>query len=87
MDFDLPSFAAGCAVKDGGDFAKKCEILRRYLCECNEHVNLTRLTSENDFYFKHVADSLSIAAVFTEIAAETQAASKREAFLLYMILR
>lgn len=70
MDFDLPSFAAGCAVKDGGDFAKKCEILRRYLCECNEHVNLTRLTSENDFYFKHVADSLSIAAVFPEIAAE-----------------
>lgn len=71
MDFDLPTFAAGCAVKNSGDFAVKCEQLRLYLCECNEHVNLTRLTSENDFYFKHVADSLSIAAVFPEIAAES----------------
>ena len=70
MDFDLPEFASSCNVKNGADFAEKCAVLHKYLCECNEHVNLTRLTSEEDFYFKHVADSLLIAQVFPEIAVE-----------------
>lgn len=68
MDFDLKEFAGSCGVKDTHLFAEKCAILHDYLCQCNQHVNLTRLTSEEDFYFKHVADSLSIAGVFPEFA-------------------
>ena len=70
MDFDLEKFAGSCGVKSPALFAEKCRILHNYLCECNQHVNLTRLTSEEDFYFKHVADSLSIAGVFPEFADE-----------------
>ena len=70
MDFDLEGFAGSCGVKFPAVFSEKCRILHDYLCECNQHVNLTRLTSEEDFYFKHVADSLSIAGVFPEFADE-----------------
>ena len=66
-DFDLADFAAGCGVKNVDDFTGKCRILHSFLTEYNTHVNLTRLTSEEDFYFKHVADSLSIARFFPEI--------------------
>ena len=70
MNFDLPVFASSCNVADTAVFAEKCAVLHKYLCECNEHVNLTRLTSKEDFYIKHVADSLLIARVFPEIAVE-----------------
>ena len=70
MNFDLIPFAVSCNVKNSALFAEKCASLHKYLCECNEHVNLTRLTSEEDFYIKHVADSLIIAQVFPEIATE-----------------
>lgn len=67
-DFDLISFAAGCKVRQPEKFAEKCALLHRLLAEYNTRINLTRLTSEEDFYFKHVADSLSIARFFPEIA-------------------
>ena len=67
-DFDLVSFAAGCKVRQPEKFAEKCAFLHRLLAEYNTRINLTRLTSEEDFYFKHVADSLSIARFFPEIA-------------------
>ncbi len=67
-DFDLISFAAGCKVRQSEKFAEKCALLHRLLAEYNTRINLTRLTSEEDFYFKHVADSLSIARFFPEIA-------------------
>ena len=69
-NFDLIAFAAGCNAEFPEQFAGKCAVLHRLLTEYNTHVNLTRLTSEEDFYFKHVADSLSIAKFFPEIAAE-----------------
>ena len=67
MDFDFPDFAGSCGVENCADFSRKCEVLRNYLCQCNEHVNLTRLTSESDFYLKHAADSLIIARFFPEL--------------------
>lgn len=67
-NFDIVSYAEKCGVAEANIFAEKCEILRIFLDDCNSKVNLTRLTSSSDFYIKHVADSLSIAAVFPEIA-------------------
>ena len=68
--FDLNEFAASCGVKNPAEFLGKCEILRKFLEEYNRNVNLTRLTSPEDFYAKHVADSLSIAHFFPEITTE-----------------
>ena len=69
-NFDLIAFAAECGAASPEQFAEKCAVLHHHLTEYNTHVNLTRLTSEEDFYFKHVADSLSIARFFPEIATE-----------------
>ena len=69
-NFDLIAFAAECGAASPEHFAEKCAVLHHHLTEYNTHVNLTRLTSEEDFYFKHVADSLSIARFFPEIATE-----------------
>jgi 16S rRNA (guanine527-N7)-methyltransferase len=67
-DFNLSAYANSCNVKDPGKFTENCRILHAFLEEYNTHVNLTRLTSPEDFCYKHVCDSLSIANVFPEIA-------------------
>ncbi|MBO5667778.1 MAG: 16S rRNA (guanine(527)-N(7))-methyltransferase RsmG [Lentisphaeria bacterium] len=67
---ELYNFIRECGVKDIDAFASGCEILREFLTEYNTHVNLTRLTSVEDFYFKHIADSISIARFFPEISRE-----------------
>ncbi|MBE6389203.1 MAG: 16S rRNA (guanine(527)-N(7))-methyltransferase RsmG [Lentisphaerae bacterium] len=67
---ELNDFVRTCGVKDTGSFAAACEVLRKFLTEYNTNVNLTRLTSVEDFYFKHVADSLSIAYFFPEISKD-----------------
>ena len=41
------------------------------LSEANSQSNLTRITDQNDFYIKHVFDSLLIYQVFPEIAEES----------------
>lgn len=48
---------------------RKLERLHADLVAANRAHNLTRLTERDDFYLKHVADSLSIAAVCPELAA------------------
>lgn len=63
-------FVQSCGIADLDAFVSKCAMLHEYLIECNKSVNLTRLTSPEDFYFKHVADSLSIAVCFPEITME-----------------
>ena len=68
---EITSFATDCQVNDPDSFTANCEILRLFLEEYNTHVNLTRLTSPDDFYCKHVIDSLSITRFFPEITSQT----------------
>jgi len=70
MNFSLVRHAAACGVPDPEKFAEKCLRLRALLIEANEKVNLTRLTGEEDFAVKHVADSLELPACFPEYAAK-----------------
>lgn len=70
MNVELSDFFHECGIRDEKNFIASCEKLREFLIEENNHVNLTRLTSEEDFYLKHVADSLLIARFFPEISAE-----------------
>ncbi len=51
---------------DAEFFAAQAEKLRQFLLERNKLCNLTRLTEPEDFYYKHVVDSLSIAEFFPE---------------------
>lgn len=69
MNFDLLTFARDCQVAAPEKFAVSCNKLREFLIEENRHVNLTRLTSETDFFLKHIADSLLIARFFPEITS------------------
>lgn len=67
-DFDLKNFAADHLAADPESFLEKCIVLHKFLTEYNTRVNLTRLTTPEDFCYKHVADSLSITRCFPEIA-------------------
>ncbi len=71
MSFNLAAFAAECHVADPAGFAERCGTLRVFLEETNGKINLTRIAGEEDFAVKHVADSLSIARFFPEIAEKT----------------
>jgi 16S rRNA (guanine527-N7)-methyltransferase len=70
MDFDFLDYTVKCNVKNPADFTDRCAVLRLFLEAHNSHVNLTRLTSPEDFYLKHAADSLSIACIFPEITTD-----------------
>lgn len=71
MNFSLSDYAAKCGVASPENFAKKCAVLREYLIEVNQTTNLTRITEENDFNIKHVADSLGLALCFPELTKES----------------
>jgi 16S rRNA (guanine527-N7)-methyltransferase len=71
MNFSLLDYAAKCGVVSPDNFAKKCAVLREYLIEVNQTTNLTRITGENDFNIKHVADSLGLALCFPELTKES----------------
>lgn len=49
-------------------FCDQCSRLYVYLCEENKKSNLTRILSEEDFWIKHVADSLLLFEYKPEIA-------------------
>ncbi len=70
MSFDLASYAAQCGVAEPDAFAERCEALRLLLVKANEVTNLTRIVEPEDYAAKHVADSLSIACCFPELASE-----------------
>lgn len=71
MNFSLSDYAVRCGVASPENFAKKCAVLREYLIEVNQTTNLTRITEENDFNIKHVADSLGLALCFPELTKES----------------
>jgi 16S rRNA (guanine527-N7)-methyltransferase len=50
-------------------FHTDCLTLWQELCETNRSVNLTRITSLDDFWIKHVLDSLAIAKFFPELSS------------------
>lgn len=63
-------FIKKIGITDFESFIGKCEFFRRQLMEENRKYNLTRITSDEEFWIKHVADSISIAMFFPEIKKE-----------------
>jgi 16S rRNA (guanine527-N7)-methyltransferase len=67
---DTEKFLQECQVSNIANFIDKCNLLHNILVETNKNINLTRITSEEDFLYKHVLDSVAIARYFPEIANE-----------------
>ena len=57
-----------CQPSDIDYFCEQCSRLYPFLCEENKKSNLTRILSEEDFWIKHVADSLLLLDYKPEIA-------------------
>ena len=66
--FDIKKFCAECHVNDIDGFLAMAAKFFEFLTEANKHVNLTRIQSEEDYWNKHVADSIAIAKYFPSIA-------------------
>lgn len=66
--FDVAAFAVSCHVRDIDHFLLRCTKLFELLTEANSLYNLTRISSPEGFWIKHVADSLAIARYFPELA-------------------
>ena len=67
--FSLSVFASECHVADPERFAGLCGRFFGLLSAANAKMNLTRITSREDYDVKHVADSLSLTRCFPELAA------------------
>jgi len=67
IPFDLNKFCAQCNVPDPADFISKMTRLYDLLVKTNKEVNLTRIQSEEDYWIKHVADSLAVAKYFPQL--------------------
>ena len=67
MSYSPLAYAAACGITDPEKFVEKCSVLREYLVEVNQTTNLTRITDENDFNIKHVADSLGFPLCFPHL--------------------
>ncbi len=65
---EIKTFAAECHVADIEKFIDQMTILYAHLVEVNSVTNLTRITSEEEFWVKHVADSLAIVKFYPELA-------------------
>jgi len=67
-DADVLAFLRRCGLDETAlGRLDALTVLLAELREANRSVNLTRITSENDFWVKHVADSLSIGIAFPRI--------------------
>ena len=70
IPFDLKEFCEQCNVTDSADFISKMTELYESLVKTNRKVNLTRIQSEEDYWIKHVADSLAIARFFPQFSTK-----------------
>ncbi len=71
MIFDkIKQFCIDCGVDDIDNFLGQCIALKSLLERENEKHNLTRISSDDDFWNKHVADSLSLGLGFTDVRRE-----------------
>jgi len=68
IPFDMNEFCAQCNVANSADFISKMTKLYDLLVKTNREVNLTRIQSEEDYWIKHVADSLAIARYFPQLS-------------------
>lgn len=66
--FDLNEFCTQCNVAAPADFIAKMSKLYVLLLKANREVNLTRIQSEEDYWIKHVVDSLMIARYFPQLS-------------------
>jgi len=62
-----------CGIADIETFIDRCNILRDLLISENAKYNLTRISSSDDFWNKHIADSLSIALIYPELRSSALA--------------
>ncbi len=65
--FNVNEFCGQCKVPEPADFISKAGRLYDLLLTANRKVNLTRIQSEEDYWIKHVADSLAIARYFPRL--------------------
>ncbi len=70
IGFDLDDFASQCGIPDIERFRVQMTELFKLLSEYNDVTNVTRITSEPEFWSKHVADSCSIGLFFPEFAED-----------------
>jgi 16S rRNA (guanine527-N7)-methyltransferase len=57
-------FLGKCGIADVKNLLSRCETLKVLLLEENSKHNLTRITSDFDYWNKHIADSASIGLFF-----------------------
>lgn len=64
---ELAGLARQAKVRDFPLLLEKARMLYRILTAANTQVNLTRISSEEGFWLKHVADSLLIGVAFPDL--------------------
>ena len=69
MAIVLSDAAGGYGVSDPERFARLCGRFFELLTAANARMNLTRITSREEFEIKHVIDSLAAVRCFPELAA------------------
>ncbi|MDD5727298.1 MAG: 16S rRNA (guanine(527)-N(7))-methyltransferase RsmG [Victivallales bacterium] len=70
LPFDLREFCLRCHVNDPETFQNRALRLYRLLADANRTTNLTRISSEEDYWIKHVADSLAITRYFPRLSRD-----------------
>ena len=68
MGVVLSELASDHQVADPERFSELCGRFFELLSEANSRMNLTRITTREDFDLKHVADSLAVVRFFPELA-------------------
>ena len=63
---EIIDFLKRCGIFDRGNLISKCKTLKELLLEENSKHNLTRITSDFDYWNKHIADSASIGLFFKD---------------------
>ncbi|MCF7854284.1 MAG: class I SAM-dependent methyltransferase [Candidatus Pacebacteria bacterium] len=73
---DILSFLAACGIRDA-ELPRLgiLETFRQDLEQANRVVNLTRITSPEDYWLKHVADSLSLGLYMPDILRQPRVAA------------
>ena len=72
MQFNIHDFYTACSVHHPDETHEKCKALYDLLSATNEKTNLTRISSKDDFWNKHVADSLLLGQAFSPISQENK---------------
>lgn len=67
-EFNLQDWIDSNGIPVPGDFVAKMSRLLELLTEVNTTHNLTRIVSDQEFWIKHVADSIAVLQFFPELA-------------------